>query len=75
MPFPNHHSIFHAVRVLHDNLDFFRNSHENVKSVVVWLTYSDKNTLTADTLTAGDARRLFPPTVSETMRQCGANKH
>ena len=33
---------------------FFRNSHENVKSVVVWLAYSDKNTLTADTLTAGD---------------------
>ena len=32
---------------------FFRNSHENVKSVV-WLAYSDKNTLTADTLTAGD---------------------
>ena len=34
------------------SLDFFRNSHKNVKSVVVWLTYSDKNTLTADTLTA-----------------------
>ena len=33
---------------------FFRNSHENVKSVVVWLAYSDKNTLTADTMTAGD---------------------
>ena len=33
---------------------FFRNSHENVKSVVVWLAYSDKNTLTADKLTAGD---------------------
>ena len=33
---------------------FFRNSHENVKSVVVWLEYYDKNTLTADTLTAGD---------------------
>ena len=54
MPFPNHHSIFHAVRVLYDNLDFFRNSHETVKSVVVWLTYSDINTLTADTLTLGD---------------------
>ena len=53
-PFPNQHSYFHAVRVLHDNLDFFRNSHENVKSVVIRLAYSDKNTLTADTLTAGD---------------------
>ena len=48
-----HHPYFHAVRVLHYNLDFFRNSHENVQSVVVWLAYSDKNTLTADTLTAG----------------------
>ena len=53
-PFPNHHSYFHAVRVLHDNLFFFRNSHENVKSVVVWLAYSDKKHVTADTLTAGD---------------------
>ena len=39
---------------LHDNLIFFRNSHGNVKSVVVWLAYSDKNTLTVDKLTAGD---------------------
>ena len=53
-PFPNHHLIFQAVGVLHYNLDFFRNSHENVKSFVVWLTYSNKNTLTTDTLTAGD---------------------
>ena len=48
---------------------FFRNSHENVKSVVVWLAYSDKNTLTADTLTAvddcsGDATLSDKETVS-----------